>query len=127
MPHVVILGNVTPKDLWETFQPLEVRQGPEVRKVDHAYLDRENSTVLFSALAVSHGYRQRFFVQATRKGDKGVTVRLEPMTDPEKTDAVRFTIAAVAQWALHSRPGLEFGDTNIQDYLAQAAEAFPAR
>ena len=51
-----------------------------------------------------------------RPRDNGLTVRLEPLTDPEKTPGVRRAIAQVAQ-RLRSASGASYGTSNIQEYL----------
>ena len=80
MPHVVIEGNISPRAIWERFEPVDTALGPDIVKIQRAFLDRDENVVLFEALTVSQGMRQKFFVQASRKGVAGVTVRLEAMT-----------------------------------------------
>lgn len=117
MPHVVIQGNISTRKVWERFEPLERRRSEEILKVLHAWLDRQEKTVLLEIVTVSAGFRQQFFLQVCRKGDDAVTVRMEPMTDPEKTDAVRRAVALVARWILSLEPGLEISSSNIESFL----------
>ena len=121
MPHVVIEGPVSPREIWDRFTPLQHRSGDEVIKIGPAYLAKEERTLLMEAVAAAAGYRQQFFLLVSRKGDSGITVRLESMTDPEKTDAVRRTVALVAHWILGLDDRGHVASTNIQDFLHQVA------
>lgn len=122
MPHVVIRGDLTPREVWEAFQPLQVRSEGSVLKVSRAYLSHGETHVLLEAVAVSEGFRQQFLAQVSAKGEGALSVRLESMTDPEKTDAVRRTLALVAVWILGLKPGLETASSNIESFLEEAAE-----
>jgi len=46
-----------------------------------------------------------------------LTVRLLPMTDPEKTDGVKTIMAIVAKQIKDSDVNITYGKTNLQDFL----------
>lgn len=119
MPHVVIEGAPDPEEIWRAFEPIRERRGEEILKIDRAYLERDAAKVLLEALVVSAGFRQKFFLQVTRKQDRAVTVRLEPLTDPEKTDAVRRAVAVAARWVGSIAPGSRLTATNLGDDLEE--------
>jgi len=98
MPHVVIEGELEVRLVWEQFEPILARRGEEIIKMERAFLDREASSVLLETLVVSQGLKQRFFIQVSRKKAGRMTVRLEPLTDPEKTPAVKEALGMIARW-----------------------------
>ena len=69
--------------------------------------------------AVMGELRQRFFVRVTERDD-GVSVRLDPTTDPEKTPAVHRALALVADELRRKSPGSTVRSTNIADAVGEA-------
>jgi hypothetical protein len=49
--------------------------------------------------------------------EKAITVRLLPVTDPEKTPAVKKLMALVAAFTRTVYPGSRYGKTNLQEHL----------
>jgi hypothetical protein len=123
MPHVVIEGDLEVRQVWERFEPILARTGDQVIKMERAFLDKEGSSVLLETLVVSQGLKQKFFIQVSRKKSGGVTVRLEPLTDPEKTTAVKEALGMTGRWVLGLAPGLRFGATNIEEHLGGGGAA----
>ena len=116
MPHVVVEGPVALEAYFRAFEPLLLREGDAILKTTDAYLDTRRTTLLLAAVVVEHGRRQNFYVQLLAK-DKGVTVRLEPLTDPEKTPGVLRLLAAVAADLRARSPGARFGRHNLGELL----------
>ena len=117
MPHVVLEGEVDLAEVRDRFQGLLERSGDDVLKIDTLYVEREGRELLLDTLVVESGHPQRFFIQARRKGG-GLTVRLLPQTDPEKTDGVKRSLARVATFIRDLRPDrCRFGATNIGEFL----------
>jgi len=46
-----------------------------------------------------------------------LTVRLLPLTDPEKTPGVKTILALVARQIRDSNPNVIYGKNNLQDFL----------
>ena len=115
MPHVVLEGSNTIKECAERFEPFVVREGALVVKADRIYIDSRAETALIETLVVDRGHTQKFFIQITARHGR-LTVRLEPLTDPEKGDGVRRAIALVAH-TIRRISGGDYGSTNIEEYL----------
>ena len=115
MPHVVLEGRVGIDDAARTFEPFVAREGDLVVKAERLYRERDGRAALVEMVVVEAGHAQKFFIQLSPR-DAGLTVRLEPLTDPEKTPGVRRAIAHVAQ-RLRTASGAAYGKTNIQEYL----------
>ena len=115
MPHVVLEGMVSLDDCERDLVPFIVRDGGFLAKGERLYREREGHTILIETLVVDRGHTQKFFIQVARKSG-GVIVRLEPLTDPEKTPGVRRALAVIAH-RIRERSGAAYGTTNIDDYL----------
>jgi hypothetical protein len=115
VPHVVLQGPVTIDECRERFQPSVWRQGDLVVKIERFYREKDGRAALIETLVVDRGHTQKFFIQLSPKGG-GLTVRLEPLTDPEKTPGVRRALGLVAH-GIKLTSGSEYGPTNIGEYL----------
>jgi len=115
VPHVVLEGRITIDDCQGRFEPFVVREGELLVKIERFYRERDGRAALLETLVVDRGHTQKFFIQLSPRGD-GLTVRLEPLTDPEKTAGVRRALALVAH-RMRQATGCSYGATNIGEYL----------
>ena len=115
MPHVVLEGRVTIDECQRRFEPFVVREDERIVKVENFYRERDGRAALIETLVVESGHTQKFFILLSAKGE-GLTVRLEPLTDPEKTPGVRRALALVAH-RIREASGCAYGRNNIEDYL----------
>jgi hypothetical protein len=117
VPHVVLEGRITMDDAARAFEPFVAREGGRVIKAERFYREREDRAALIEMVVVEAGHTQKFFIQLSPRGD-GLTVRLEPLTDPEKSAAVKAAIAQVAH-RLRRATGAAYGSTNIEEHLVR--------
>lgn len=115
MPHVVLEGRVTIDAAARAFRPFVEREGDLIVKADRLYRESEGRAALVEMVVVEAGHTQKFFIQLSPR-EGGLTVRLEPLTDPEKTAGVRRAIAHVAA-RLREACGAVYGRTNIEEHL----------
>ncbi|HEU4401001.1 MAG TPA: hypothetical protein VFT43_02735 [Candidatus Polarisedimenticolia bacterium] len=115
MPHVVLEGPVSLEQCQARFEPFVVREGDLLVKVERFYRESAGRAALIETLVVDHGHTQKFFIQLSPR-DGGLTVRLEPLTDPEKTTGVRRALALVAH-RIRQTSGCAYGSTNLEEYL----------
>ena len=117
MPHVVLEGTITIDEAERRFEPFVHRDGSLIIKAERFYRERDARAALIEMIVVETGHTQKFFIQLSHRDD-GVTVRLEPLTDPEKTRGVRRALAQVAHRLVAA--GLaRYGRTNIEDDLVR--------
>lgn len=116
MPHVMIEGPARIEVIEAKFEPILYREGTRVIKVNRFFREKGGRAALLETVAVEAGHQQKFYVQLSVK--EGIlTVRLEPLTDPEKTPVVRMAIALIARRLLDWSPDCRYGNTNISEYL----------
>lgn len=115
MPHVVLEGDITIDEAERRFEPFVHRDGTLIVKAERFYRERESRAALIEMVVVETGHTQKFFIQLSHR-DGGLTVRLEPLTDPEKTPGVRRALAQVAHRFV-TACGARYGKTNIEDDL----------
>lgn len=117
MPHVVLEGGITIDEAERRFEPFVHRDGALVVKAERFYRERQARAALIEMVVVEAGHTQKFFIQLSPR-EGGLTVRLEPLTDPEKTAGVRRAIALLAHRIVEVS-GCVYGRTNIQEYLVR--------
>ena len=124
MPHAVITGPVSPELAYRELRPFRLKDGDVVLKLGEGYLGRTGRQVLFEATAVEGPPRvsRRFFVELTSRDD-GLTVRLNPLTDTEKTEGVRRLVAAVAARVVALRDEARIERSNVDRFLAESGAA----
>jgi hypothetical protein len=118
VPHVVLSGRPGPEALHayaEGFQPFVFRDGGLVVKVERLYREHAGRGALLETVVSERGHTQKFFIQLSPKGAE-LTIRLEPLTDPEKTPAVRRALALVAARVV-AATGCVYARGNIDDAL----------
>lgn len=119
MPHILVQGSIALDDVARRHAPWSDRRGDLLVKFDRLYLETAGRAALVEALVVDRGHPQRFFVALQARED-GVMVRLEPLTDPEKTAGVKRALALVAD-RLRAESGGRYGATNIPEFLIPEA------
>jgi hypothetical protein len=120
VPHVILEGPADIADLQRRHAPFTVREDGRVVKVDRFYAEAGGTSALLETIVVDRGHAQKFFIQLAGR-DGGLTVRLEPMTDPEKTPGVKRALAIVAQ-RIRAACGCRYGSTNIGEFLSDRGQ-----
>jgi hypothetical protein len=122
MPHVVFEGDFSLQKAFESFRSIVEREGDEVRKIERCFLDSRKHTLLLETLIVSGRQRQKYLIQISSRSEGGITLRLDPLTDPEKTDAVKRSLVTAARWLQGVFPALVVRKTNIAPFLGSAGD-----
>ena len=118
MPHVVLEHINSAKEAFDSIVPFTTKTDSGVLKVTDKYLNAGQNTALVESLAIENGKNQSFFVQLSQK-KTSLTVRLLPLTDPEKTPGVKSIMAIVARQIKDSNPDVNYGKNNLQDFLME--------
>jgi len=116
MPHIVLENINEVKGAYEAIKPFAEKIDSGMLKVSDKYINASGQIALIEALAIEDGKNQNFFIQLSQK-TSSLTIRLLPMTDPEKTNGVKTIMAKIAKQIKDTDSGITYGKTNLQDYL----------
>jgi len=108
----VIEGRVDLRAWAAEIRPILERRGDDVLRAESVWLEGSGREALVRALAVESGRRQAFYVLVSAH-DARTTVRIDPLTRPERSDGVRALVARVAADVLARSPGARLGATNL--------------
>ena len=79
------------------------------------YVDSEGTNALFSTIVIDDSHHE-FFIQVMTNDDR-TTIRLLPITDPPKTDAVKQSLANLGLEIQRHYPDMKVIKSNLWDYL----------
>ena len=113
MPHVVLDKKLNLFDFSILFKPL-FQKSPLI-KIDKLYVSSDGSNALLSTIVIDDSHHE-FFIQLMTHDDR-TTIRLLPLTDPEKTDAVKQSLANLAIEIQKFYPEMKVVKSNLWDYL----------
>src|ERR1700687_2710375 len=86
MPHVVFDKKIDLLELLKRFQPV-IKRDPGIIKLNDVYVNKNNDKALITALTIDD-IHQEFIIELDAK-ENSSTLRLFPMTDPQKTPSVK--------------------------------------
>lgn len=116
MPHIVLENINSTQNAYESITPFSERIDGGILKVSDKYINSSKQSALIESIAVEAGKNQTFFIQLTEK-KTSLTVRLLPLTDPEKTPGVKTIMAHIAKQIKDSDSSIFYGKTNLDEYL----------
>lgn len=116
MPHIVLEKAKSVKQCINAVEPMMEKLERGILKITDCYLNRNENSALIESIAIEDGKNQNFYIQLSSKGE-AVTVRLLPLTDPEKTNGVKKLMGMIAHKIKSSNPEITYGKTNLQDFL----------
>ena len=116
MPHIVLQKINSTKAAFDAVQPFVKKTDVGVLKVVDKYINASEQSALIESLAIENGANQNFFVQLSQK-QSTLTVRLLPLTDPEKTNGVKLIMAHIAKQIKDTDSAIEYGKNNLEDFL----------
>lgn len=96
------------------FEPLLVRSGGDVYRADRVFLEGSGRSALVEMLVVEAGRKQPFYAKISLHDRGSATVRVDPMTHPERSRGVKEIVARLAQDLLARTPGARVGATNLE-------------
>jgi len=114
MPHIVLDGKIDLESISEKFKPI-FHKSDSLIKIKEMYVNSKRWNALFSALVIDDSHQEFFIEVATR--DKKTTIRLFPLTDPQKTDSVKQAMVLVFQIIKKEYHDLRISKTNLQSHL----------
>ena len=116
MPHIVFERKIDLMPIFEKFNPIFEKSDHLIRLKD-IYLNPSKNNALISTLVIDD-FHQEFFIEVL-SSDMKTTIRLFPITDPNKTDSVKISMVLIAKLILEEYPDLKITKTNLRDYLTK--------
>ena len=113
MPHIVLDQSLNLFDFSILFKPL-FQKSPLI-KIQDMYVDTRGTTALLSTVVIDDSHHE-FFIQVITNKNK-TTIRLYPLTDPVKTDAVKQSLANLCLQIQQYYPNMNVIKSNLWDYL----------
>ena len=113
MPHVILKGRISLKEIWSDFSPRQDVTGARVQNYMGVFLRSDEGQLLYRCLAVELGVTQTFFLIVD---DKGGSYTDKCVNDPhlEKGPVVKDMIVTISK-ELIAR-GLVLEKTNITEF-----------
>ena len=115
MPHIVLDKSLNLFDFAILFKPL-FQKSPLI-KIQDMYIDTRGNTALLPVIIIDDSHHE-FFIQLMTSKDK-TTIRLYPLTDPEKTDTVKQSLANVCLEIQKHYPDMKVVKSNLWDYIVK--------
>ena len=113
MPHIVLNKSLNLFDFSILFKPLF--QKLPLIKIQDMYIDTRGTNALLNTVVIDDSHHE-FFIQIMTNKDK-TTIRLYPLTDPVKTDAVKQSLAILCLEIQKHYPDMNVTKSNLWDYL----------
>ena len=114
MPHVVFDQKLNLSEFASRFEE-KILKKPALIKLQNIYVDKAERNALVSTVVIDSQHQQ-FFIEIVTRENK-TTVRLFPLTDPEKTDGVKRSLGLLSNLIQKLNPKFVISKTNIDEFL----------
>jgi len=115
MPHIVLDKSLNLFDFSILFKPI-FQKSPLI-KIQDMYIDTRGTNALLPTIVIDDSHHE-FFIQLMTNKNK-TTIRLYPLTDPEKTDAVKQSLANLYLQIHTCYPDMKIIKSNLWDYITK--------
>ncbi|NND87164.1 MAG: hypothetical protein HKM23_07580 [Nitrosopumilus sp.] len=113
MPHIVIGKTLDLFDFSKKFIPI-FQKSPLI-KIQTIFVEKNGFTALLPTIVIDESHKE-FFIELSTTKEK-TTIRLHPLTDPEKTDSVKLSLAKLYSHIKSVYPDISITKTNLSDYV----------
>jgi hypothetical protein len=115
LPHIVFDKKINLVEFSNKFQTIMKKESGIIKILD-VFVNKNRDRSLVTALVIDD-LHQEFIIELDVKEDTS-TLRLFPMTDPEKkTDGVKAAMGLVALYAMMVSPDARIIRTNIESFI----------
>ena len=119
MPHIVLSGSIQLSNAFEHMHKILFKDQKSniIVRIEKYFINQPGDIILAKAVAVDQK-PQSFYIMVMNREDK-TTIRLDPQTDPEKTDGVKIALALMAKriQEIEKAHNLYVSKTNIQEFI----------
>ena len=113
MPHIVVDRPLDLVDYGKHFSP--IFQKDPLIKIQSIYVEKNGFTALLPTIVIDEMH-QEFFIEISTTKNK-TTIRLYPLTDPQKTDNVKLSLAKLYFHIKSIYADIKITKTNLSDYV----------
>jgi hypothetical protein len=124
LPHIVLSGSI---QLGNTFKQMNKmlfkdQKSNVIVRIENFFINQRCDIILSKAIAIDQK-TQSFYIVVMNRENK-ITIRLDPITDPEKTDGVKIALALMAKRIqdIEKISDLYVSKTNIQEFIDRLHE-----
>ena len=125
MPHIVLSGSILLSDAFERMNKILFKDQKSniIVRIEKYFINQPGDIILAKAVAVDDQKPQSFYIMVMYREDK-TTIRLDPITDPEKRDGVKIALALMAKriQEIEKAHNLYVSKTNIQEFIDKLQE-----
>ncbi|GBL41902.1 hypothetical protein LBMAG54_06070 [Nitrosopumilaceae archaeon] len=114
LPHVVFSRKIDLLDLSKNFTGI-FQKNPILIKISTIFVQNNCLSALLPTIVIDNMHREFLIEISTTK--LKTTIRLYPLTDPDKTDGVKSSLALLTKYLLVIYPDLKITKSNIFDYI----------
>lgn len=119
MPHVVFSGNISFKEVFQKLEKIFFKDSDNnlIICVEEYFMNKYENIILAKTISVDRK-TQSFYIMLMKKEDK-ITIRLDPITDPDKTEGVKTAIALISKTIKEygKSSNLNITKTNVQEFI----------
>jgi hypothetical protein len=121
VPHIVLSGSISLSNVFEHMYKIlfkDQKKSNIMVRIEKYFINQPGDIILAKAVAVDDQKPQSFYIMVMYREDK-TTIRLDPITDPEKTDGVKIALALMAKriQEIEKAHNLYVSKTNIQEFI----------
>ena len=124
MPHIVLTNVSDFKSFYNNFKKEvliiknEKDQTNTIIRFEEIFLNQLENIILIKTIIIESNNQPQTYYIMTMKKNNQITIRLDPLTDPQnKTDAVKTSLANIAKQYKKIDPAISIGKTNLEQYL----------
>ena len=114
LPHVVFSRKIDLLDLSKNFTGI-FQKNPILIKISTIFVQNNGLSAILPTIVIDNMHREFLIEISTTK--LKTTIRLYPLTDPDKTDGVKSSLALLTKYLLVAYPDLKITKSNIFDYI----------
>jgi len=117
MPHVVLSGKYDFTSIYIEFKKkINKIEGSTIIKYDDSFLNNDKNLILIKTIVIENQQAQSFYIMIMQK-EQQLTIRLDPFTDPKKTNAVKKSLGLIAKELLNKNKDLKVTKTNLNEFI----------
>jgi hypothetical protein len=124
LPHIVLTNVSDFKSFYNNFKKEvliiknEKDQTNTIIRFEEIFLNQLENIILIKTIVIESNNQPQTYYIMTMKKNNQITIRLDPLTDPQnKTDAVKTSLANIAKQYKKIDPAISIGKTNLEQYL----------